>query len=320
MASPFKPISTITFSATLFFLLTLVSGCGGGGGTEAQPDQENRAPVGNAGNDVTVTVGDMVTMNGTASDADGDTPLNYIWDLQGQPVGSVAQLQNSDTRTPSFTPDVVGNYTLVLIVNDGQDESTPDSVIVTAQLGNAAPVANSGDDQFVTVPSTVQLDGSNSFDSNGDNLSYQWSFADKPIGSQASFDNPLTQNPSFVTDVAGQYRVQLIVNDGEFDSNPDDMVVTAAQFSVQVNWIANTDNPAGYVVYIGSTANTVEIPIKILVRDAADWDPANPSVILPDTEILDALGNGSQACVAIAAYNGAGRSPISGSSCVTLPI
>lgn len=48
-----------------------------------------------------------------------------------------------------------------------------------------------------------------------------------PALSQASLDDPAQAEPSFAPDVDGEYTLQLIVNDGELDSDPDTVQVVA---------------------------------------------------------------------------------------------
>lgn len=85
---------------------------------------------------------------------------------------------------------------------------------------NNKPVANAGISQTVKVNTAINLDGSASEDVDGDTLSYNWSIYEKPKNSSASFTKNTNQNSSFIPDSEGIYTVQLIVNDGELDSNP----------------------------------------------------------------------------------------------------
>jgi len=92
----------------------------------------NNAPVADAGTAQTVTVGDLVTLDGSASsDADGDT-LSYAWGIISAPSGSTAVLANDTTALPTFTPDVAGDYVIDLDVYDGVAWSQIDTVTVTA--------------------------------------------------------------------------------------------------------------------------------------------------------------------------------------------
>jgi chitodextrinase len=199
----------------------------------------NNPPVSNAGPDQTVDIGSLVTLDGSgSSDADGD-PLTYSWSLDA-PAGSGATLSGATNVDPEFVPDVEGVYTAVLIVNDGMDDSAPDSVSITAQAvaGNTPPVADAGPNQSALLGDTVLLDGSGSSDVDGDSLTYTWSLS-SPAGSAATLSDPTIVNPTFVPDVAGDYVAQLIVNDGTQDSVPDSAVVAAQAEPVNSPPVAN---------------------------------------------------------------------------------
>lgn len=92
----------------------------------------NQPPVADAGADQTVIVGTQVNLDGSGSyDPDVD-PLTYSWSLYAQPDGSTAILSEADTMTPSLTTDIPGDYVIELVVNDGEEDSDPDSVTITA--------------------------------------------------------------------------------------------------------------------------------------------------------------------------------------------
>ncbi|MFB3076521.1 MAG: PKD domain-containing protein, partial [Lysobacterales bacterium] len=185
----------------------------------------NTPPVAEAGPDQTVPLGSTVQLDGSASsDGEGD-PLTFLWTLTSQPSGSTATLSDATVVNPTFVPDIIGDYTVELVVNDGTDDSSPDSVIITAE--NTPPVADAGPDQAVSPNATVGLDGSGSSDLNNDALGFQWSFLSQPIGSTASLSNPAVVNPTFVADLEGAYVLQLIVNDGTVNSGPDTVTITA---------------------------------------------------------------------------------------------
>lgn len=180
---------------------------------------ENTAPVANAGADQDADIGQSMMLDGSQSfDADGD-PLSYQWALIHKPASSQAVLLGADTVTPSVEIDVYGEYVVQLVVNDGQLDSQPDTVMLTSE--NLRPVAIAGDDGEAKTGDMVNLDGSQSYDPNGDNITYQWALIHQPDGSNVTLENTQNEYPSFIPEVVGTYVVQLIVNDGELDSLPD---------------------------------------------------------------------------------------------------
>jgi RHS repeat-associated protein/uncharacterized repeat protein (TIGR01451 family) len=184
----------------------------------------NSPPVANAGQNQTVTTRTLVTLDGSGStDVDGD-PLTYTWAILSTPAGSTATLSDQHAVKPSFTVDVLGNYVIQLIVNDGTVNSTPATVTISDV--NSPPVANAGPAQSVALGAIVNLDGTGSSDVDGQTLSYSWSILSKPAGSMATLSQPASPNPFFTADKAGNYVIQLIVNDGIVNSAPATVVIS----------------------------------------------------------------------------------------------
>ena len=92
----------------------------------------NSAPVANAGVDRTVTSNATVTLSGSYTDANVTDTITYKWYLKSKPALSTATLTvpSATPDKPTFTPDVVGNYVFVLIVNDGKVDSEPAIVVI----------------------------------------------------------------------------------------------------------------------------------------------------------------------------------------------
>ena len=193
----------------------------------------NSAPVANAGEDQKAYVTQTVTLDGSeSSDVDGNI-LIFSWSFTARPPGSAAVLSDSAAVKPAFTIDMPGTYVVQLIVNDGTVDSAPDTVTITTL--NSQPVANAGPDQTAYVAQTVILDGGGSSDADGNTLTYKWSFTSLPADSAAALSNAAAVNPIFVADKRGTYVVQLIVNDGELDSEPDTVTVTTQNSPPVVN-------------------------------------------------------------------------------------
>jgi len=95
--------------------------------------------------------------------------------------------------------------------------------VTPAARANPPPVANAGPDQTAAVGALVTLNGAGSSDVDGQPLTYAWSFVQRPAGSSAALNNPTAVNPNFTLDVAGTYRLQLLVNDGIVNSKDRDL-------------------------------------------------------------------------------------------------
>jgi len=183
------------------------------------------APVANPGAAQTVTVGTIVSLDGSQStDSDGQ-PLTYSWSMTTKPSGSNATLVSPTSPKPSFRADLPGTYVIQLIVNDGFLSSQP--ATVTISTNDVAPVANPGTNQTVTAGDTVQLDGTGSTDSDSEPVTYRWAILSQPSGAGATLSSTTAPKPTFVASLAGTYVVQLIVNDGFLDSQPATVTMTA---------------------------------------------------------------------------------------------
>jgi parallel beta-helix repeat protein len=190
----------------------------------------NAAPVADAGPDqLIIAIGTTVGLDGTnSSDPEGDG-TTYLWTITQKPAGSLAELSDPCSPMPTFVADVHADFVVTLVVTDEFGAaSDPDSVTVSFE--NIQPVAEAGADQTVYQGDTVSLDGSASTDTNGDQLSYSWSFVSKPEGSLAEFTNPTSAQPSFVADEPGDYIVSLVVNDGFVDSDAANVTITAISY------------------------------------------------------------------------------------------
>lgn len=195
-----------------------------GKGYEEAP---NQPPIAEAGDPQSVHPGDIVTLDGSgSSDPDGHYPLTYFWEVISKPEGSEATLSDPSVVNPTFTADLFGDYIIQLVVTDSLGSSSLiDQVLVSTF--NTAPVADAGEDQVIIIIGTlVTLDGTQSWDDEGDTMDYLWSIVSKPIGSLTELDDPNSATPSFSADIHGDYVVQLIVNDPWDVSQPDTVKIS----------------------------------------------------------------------------------------------
>jgi len=146
-------------------------------------------------------------------------------------TGSGSPPYASMERIDPLAPDTDANWA----TNNGVDRNgldangnpingTPKALNSTV---NEPPVADAGPDQTVNVGDLVQLDGSGSYDPDGDPLSYSWTFISKPAGSSATLSDPSSVNPTFTADLAGEYLLKLTVDDGRGQADSDQTKVTA---------------------------------------------------------------------------------------------
>lgn len=224
-ASSVRPSVVLPVPGTYSFQLIVNDGS-----VSSHPDSVtittlNSAPVADAGIDQSVPVGSRVVLDGSGStDVDGDA-LTYEWSLLERPEHSNANLLNADpaNATADFIVDEAGRYIAHLTVRDADSTSAADATIVSTD--DSAPSADAGHDRAAAVGEWVEISGGNSTDADSDALSYRWSLT-KPEGSAANLSSTTAATTGFAPDVPGSYVVQLIVNDGKSDSEPDTVAVS----------------------------------------------------------------------------------------------
>lgn len=143
---------------------------------------------------------------------------------------------------------------------------TPDAPeLAPFRVSNSAPVARIGG-QYETLLArlgeTIYLNGSPSYDPDGDALTYEWTFTNIPQGSGTTLSDSAAPKPEFVPDMVGDYTVQLIVSDHELYSEPAYLTVTAIEhLPVSLNWglEAQTDTGEDPGIAINNHGVIVEV-------------------------------------------------------------
>ncbi|MDR4460541.1 MAG: PKD domain-containing protein [Nitrospirales bacterium] len=288
LSDPTAPAPTLTPNANGAYVVQLQVD---DGTVSSDPDTAlirvgNTAPTADAGPDQTVPVGGTVHLDGTNSNDPQHDLLTYHWTLT-KPASSTATLSDATLAQPTFVADFPGIYTATLLVNDGDLNSDPESVIITTQ--NNPPVANAGLDQNVTVGATVQLDGSGSSDPESQPLSYQWSLVSRPVGSTATLGNPTSVTPTFVADVVGTYVVQLIVDDGLASSPLDTATITATNNAPPVaNAGADQRTLAGTTIFFNGTGSSDPNGDPLTYQWTLTQKPTGSGAVVSDTTTVSA--------------------------------
>jgi hypothetical protein len=111
----------------------LLSGCGGGGGggsgSSSSGGNANTLPTANAGPAQTVSAGETVTLNGSASSDPDGSIASYSWT---QTAGGAVTLSSATVAQPTFTaPSVatVSTLTFSLVVTDNRAASSAASTV-----------------------------------------------------------------------------------------------------------------------------------------------------------------------------------------------
>src|SRR3989339_471284 len=216
----------------------------------------NSSPLANAGMDQFVVRGDLVILDGGgSSDPDEYYPLSYSWDIVSRPIDSTAVLFGENTVSPTFIADLPGDYVVRLTVTDSLGlVSDYDEVLVSTF--NTPPIADAGEDQSVIqIGALIQLDGSQSYDEEGDNINYLWTFVNKPVGSMAVLSDVTAVNPTFTADIQGEYIIELTTSDTWSTGNPDQVIITFENVVPVANAGVNQSVLEGDIVYLDGSGS-----------------------------------------------------------------
>ena len=175
--SPTFTAPQVKAPAALEFILTVTDSHGDSDGAEVTItvlDSHSNLPVSNPGGDQTIGEGAVVTLDGNdSSDPNGDA-ISYAWEQVG---ASGVSLSDPNSAVTTFTaPQVSQNVVLefALRVTD-VDGSHTETVSVTVQNSQTnTPIARPQVSGEVHEGGTVTLDGTNSYDPNGDSITHLW--------------------------------------------------------------------------------------------------------------------------------------------------
>jgi hypothetical protein len=188
---------------------------------------DNDAPIADAGPNQTVDEGKKVTLDGSNSTDPEGKNLSYQW---SQVAGLPVTLSSTQVVKPTFTAPDVGpggaSLTFRLRVTDDGDLEDSDTTIVNVRFVNEPPVADAGPNQTVLENSKVALNGSNSSDPEGENLSYQWR---QVAGPSVTLSHTQVAKPTFTAPDVGpggaSLTFRLTVTDNEGLKDTDTTVV-----------------------------------------------------------------------------------------------
>jgi hypothetical protein len=229
----------------------------------------NNPPVADAGTDQSVDTNALVTLDGSASDdPDGDTPLTYGWTQTG---GTAVVLSSYTVSQPAFTapgsPDIL-TFTLTVTDSLGLADPTPDEVMIT--VNNQAPIAHAGSDQGVSTSALVTLDGSASYDPDGDTpLTYGWT---QTGGTTVVLSSYTASQPTFAAPGSPDILTfTLTVTDslGLADPTPDEVVITVTTYRIYLSLVFKHHAVAPDLVVDSLTATSDGVQVVVVNQGSA---------------------------------------------------
>ncbi len=185
----------------------------------------NQPPVANAGEDIVTTEGSIVTLDASASiDPDGGI-ASYKWD---QVAGTPVTLSDSSAVKSTFKAPTVSTFGLSFRLTVTDNEGLIDFDVVNVIVNAASPpTADAGSDQTVNSGDNVILDGSKSYDPDGDIVSFKWT---QLSGIKVSLSDTSVAKPVFTAPVSGSeteiLEFELTVTDSRGMESKDSVVIT----------------------------------------------------------------------------------------------
>lgn len=144
-------------------------------------------------------------------DIENGDPPTVGWELDGQDAGAPGSWDTAGVND--------GLHRLTAWMVDDQNNETSSTILVTVDNSgstpdNTPPVAALSAPATSVVGQEIVLDGSGSFDDDGDTLSYSWSLIARPKGKDKSgLIDSNTETTIMTPERAGTYQVRLTVSD-----------------------------------------------------------------------------------------------------------
>ncbi|WPV65127.1 PKD domain-containing protein [Chitinophaga sp. LS1] len=224
----------------------------------------NKAPVANAGSDITITMPrNNTTVDGSGStDSDG-TIVSYKWtQVSGPATASVPS--STAAKTDINQLSYVGTYVFRLTVTDDDGATATDDInVIVKAASNNSLVANAGADQTITLPTvnTVTLTGAGSTTTNYIS-SYKWELVSGTAGS-ATILNPASETPVITFSQAGTYVFRLTVTDTYGATSTDEV-------SVYVNGKTAAVDDSEVTIQVYPNPASTSLNLKLVVKEAAN--------------------------------------------------
>jgi hypothetical protein len=161
-----------------------------------------------------------------------------------------------------FTSDLIGS---MVLPNNGQ-VAIKRFIFDPSVASNHAPVPNAGPSQTVNVGDKVYLNGTGT-DADNDPLSFMWHYLTRPAGSNATLYSWQTARPFFTPDISGEYRFELIADDGKV-GNGGSVVTVSANLKAATNMAPIADAGLNQTVVVGSN-----VKLSGVLSSDANSDP-----------------------------------------------
>lgn len=157
----------------------------------------------------------LIELDGSISSSPDGAELLYKW---RQVSGPSVKLSDDTIAKPHFRTNEPGIYVFELVVSANGLDSEPHVVQLEIEAENLPPVAKVPRELTGQVGKEMEVDGSDSFDPEGEELAYRW----RPLTPGLGIPAEELRNPvlTFEPTRDGVFELELVVFDGELKSDP----------------------------------------------------------------------------------------------------
>ena len=238
----------------------------------------NHRPNAVAGEDRLVSPGELVLLNASESyDQDGEIEA-YSWT---QLSGSPTSIEFSDSVIAQLImPEGGENIDIELMVVDNELASGTDTVRL---VFNQPPSADAGENQQVGYSSVVILDGTQSFDTNGEIGGFLWEQLSGDPVSVFSADQPVATFYSPNTETTLSFVLSVFDEQGLSDKDTVNIFVSSLSINTggkekdKMSLFPNPFNSMLFINYLGQSdfdVNRVSV-YSIVGEKIISWDVSN---------------------------------------------
>lgn len=215
----------------------------------------NYKPKAKAGSDQSLNEELPGQLDGSASSDLESSPLTFKWkDIDNLGLSAL------NVNKPTFTAPIVNvntNYRVELIVNDGEKDSKPDTVIVTVKQVHKPPVANAGADFEIAEGIAGKLDASSTYDPDGLGFSFSWVI----VPSEITLDDVNSAKPNFtapMVTIDKEYLAILTVTNTIPLSSKDTVKIKVINYNIKpiANAGADVEKDEGVNVVLNGSASS----------------------------------------------------------------
>ncbi len=235
---------------------------------------------------VSVRVGQVVSVDATATDADGDT-VTYVWTRDGSETSpALPDDTDLDVATLSFTAGAVGTYTMTVTASDGNGNSDTATVVITVAApfrvtiqyakysvteGNNVSMLIAARSWWATIPSPMVF-----------TVSYTDGTASgAAVPADGDFDNDAVTEVTVPAGVLSSATVTVPITDDDLDEEAETFTVTIApKTSLPAGWgmdissatvTINDDDSSPVLAALGAVSAKVGQEVNV-IASAADAD------------------------------------------------